>query len=105
MMLDVGHGTVSDAHDDINIQGVLCFGGIFAQLLLALDEVSADLLAFFVALNHRQFFGCVQGEVVVLLPSSMTYFPFLGNSYVVLIFNELILGDSFCDPKCKLMGH
>lgn len=65
MVLNVGNGAVSDAHDDVNIQGILCFGGIFAQLLLALDEVSADLPALFVALDHSQFFGSVQGEVVV----------------------------------------
>lgn len=66
MVLNVGNRAVSDAHDDVNIQRGLCAAGIFAQLLLALDEVSADLAAFFVAFDHRQFFGSVQGEVVVL---------------------------------------
>ncbi|EIN53120.1 hypothetical protein ECEC1846_3445 [Escherichia coli EC1846] len=31
-----------------------------AKFLFALDEVSAYLAAFFVTLNHRQFFGCVE---------------------------------------------
>lgn len=66
MVLNVGNRAVSYAHDDVNIQRGLCAGGIFAQLLLALDEVSADLAAFFVAFYHSQLFGGVQGEVVVL---------------------------------------
>lgn len=105
MVLNVGNRAVSDAHDDVNIQRGLCAGGILAQLLLALDEVSADLAAFFVAFDHSQFFGGVQGEVVVLFPSSVTYFPFLGNSYVVLIFYEFILADSLGDPSSKAFTY
>ena len=80
MVLNVGNRTVSDAHDDVNIQRGLCAGGFFAQLLLALDEVSADLAAFFVVLDHCQFFGGVQDEVVVFSwYASIDYFPILGK--------------------------
>lgn len=101
MVLNVGNGAVSDAHDDINIQGILCFGGIFAQLLLALDEVSADLAAFFVAFDHCQFFGCVQGEVVVLAVVSASAFsllPHFGEQNKILVFREAILGDAKSNP-------
>lgn len=73
MVLNVGNRAVSDAHDDVNIQRGLCAGGIFAQLLLALDEVSADLASFFVALDHCQFFGGVQGEVVVFAAAAWSF--------------------------------
>lgn len=106
MVLNVGNGAVSDAHDDINIQGILCFGGIFAQLLLALDEVSADLAALFVALHHRQFFSGVESEVVVFRWSASTdFFPILGNNQKVLIFYEFILADSLGDPSSKAFTY
>lgn len=106
MVLNVGNRAVSDAHDDVNIQRGLCAGGIFAQLLLALDEVSADLASFFVALDHRQLFGGVQGEVVVLCWSASTdFFPILGNNQKILVFNELILADSLGDPSGKAFAY
>ncbi|GCU81119.1 hypothetical protein HmCmsJML268_04205 [Escherichia coli] len=106
MVLNVGNGAVSDAHDDVNIQRGLCAGGFFAQLLLALDEVSADLAAFFVALDHCQFFGGVQDEVVVFSwYASIDYFPILGNNQKVLIFYEFILADSLGDPSSKAFTY
>ncbi len=80
MVLNVGNRAVSDAHDDVNIQRGLCAGGIFAQLFLALDEVSANLATFFVALNHCQLFGCVQGEVVVLAAAAYAIFSRIGKN-------------------------
>ncbi|EYV63354.1 hypothetical protein BW99_09590 [Escherichia coli O157:H7 str. 08-3527] len=76
-----------------------------AKFLFALDEVSAYLSAFFVTLYHRRFFGCIEGKVVVFFPSPITYFPFLGNSYIVLIFNESVLFNTFCNPRCKAFTY
>ncbi|EZA36790.1 hypothetical protein BW70_03645 [Escherichia coli O174:H8 str. 04-3038] len=79
-----------------------------AKFLFALDEVAADLAAFFVTLNHRRFFGCVEGEVIVFataIASSTFDFPIWGNQNIVLIFNETIFSNAFCNPRRKAFTY
>ncbi|GDH14784.1 hypothetical protein BvCmsKKP036_04939 [Escherichia coli] len=64
------------------------------QFAFALDEVSADLAAFFVALHHRQFFGCIESEVVVLTKNIFTLSSFGKRYDIILIFNEFIVCNS-----------
>ncbi|CSP40358.1 Uncharacterised protein [Shigella flexneri] len=72
-----------------------------AKFLFALDEVSAYLAAFFVTLDHRRFFGCIEGEVIVFATAiASTSFdpPVLVNQNVIDINGKAVFCYAIFNP-------
>ncbi|MFZ2973604.1 MAG: hypothetical protein WA049_13280 [Ferribacterium limneticum] len=70
-----------------------------AQFLLGLDEVAANLPADLVVFDHRQFFGHVEGEVIVEATlTRLSIRPIRQIWRIVLSFNKTVLLDAILDP-------
>ncbi|MOA42650.1 hypothetical protein D3C78_1647170 [compost metagenome] len=82
--------------------------GDLLETLLTLDEVPASLATFLVALDHRQLFGHVEGDVVVLRATiTTTAFgcSILSDQNKVLLLRESVLCDTPGDPILEVGVH